>query len=56
MQIFDLVFLCGRMVCRLHEFTEWGQGQVMEQVLRYQPASDEEAIDILVSLIAFGRG
>eukprot|EP00731_Ephydatia_muelleri_P023370 Em0015g953a len=32
---------------RLHEFTEWGQGQVMEQVLRYQPASEEEVIDIL---------
>ena len=32
----DLVFLCG------------GQGQVMEQVLRYQPASDDEVIDIQV--------
>ena len=34
---------------RLRDFSEWGQCQIMELLKRYQPASEEEVFDLLVS-------
>ena len=33
---------------RLRSFSGWGQSQVMEMLLRYQPQDTEEVFDILV--------
>lgn len=36
--------------CRFHEFSEWGQTQILELLLRYQVTTEEELFDILVSV------
>ena len=35
--------------CRLRDFSEWGQCQVLQLLLRYKCANEEEVFDILVS-------
>ena len=36
------------MFYRLHEFSEWGQCQILGILTHYKPASEEEIFDILV--------
>ena len=45
------MFNCERtcVLCRLKDFSEWGQCQVLELLQRYQPTSENELFDILVS-------
>ncbi len=35
--------------CRLRDFNEWGQCQILEILRRYEPSSEEDLFDILVS-------
>ena len=34
--------------CRLRDFSEWGQCQVLKLLQRYHPASEDELFDMLV--------
>ena len=36
-------------VCRLKDFSEWGQCQVLDLLRRYQPVSEDDLFDVLVS-------
>ena len=41
---------------RLRDFSEWGQCQIMELLRTYQPVSEDEVFDLLVSERGKGRG
>ena len=34
--------------CRLKEFSEWAQCQILDLLLRYHPATEDEVFDMLV--------
>ena len=36
-------------IIRLRDFSEWGQCQILELLMRYSPSNEEEVFDILVS-------
>ena len=38
---------------RLRDFSEWGQCQVLDFLLRYQPSTEDETFDMLVSRSAW---